>query len=126
MEAARQAQSEAESLMATSDELFPGARVTTSRIAPGVRGMYVEPQTGTVIGPEGTRTDDEGDYRIGCKCGCGGYWIVEWDLLEAPNNRMSFLAHDLAMLGIVDQLAFRVEPAAGVVEEMEEPHEDPE
>jgi len=90
--------------VATSAELFPGARVTTHRIAPAVRGMHIEPQAGTAIGPEGP---DDAGYITACTCGCGGYWIVEWDLLKAPNNRMSFLAHELTMLGIVDQLAHR-------------------
>lgn len=99
--------------MATSDELFPGARVSTHRIAPAVRGMHIEPRLGTVIGPEGTRSDDNGDYKIACKCGCGGYWIVRWDMLEAPNDTMSFLAHDLTVLEVVDQLAYRAEWSMG-------------
>lgn len=91
--------------MANSDELFAGARVSTNRIAPDVWGMSVVTSQGTVIGRD-TLLDTD-DSRVVCTCGCGGYWIVEWDLLKAPSNRMSFLAHDLTMQEIVDQLAFR-------------------
>lgn len=93
--------------MARSEDLFAGARVTTRRIAPGVRGLLLVPRQGTVVGPEETRVDAEGEYKIVCKCGCGGYWAVRWDGVEAQHGTISFLAHDLDVFEIVDQLAFR-------------------
>jgi len=89
--------------MATSKRLFRGARVSTTRIAPIARGLHVTPVTGTVVTKDTTLDNEFG--KISCKCGCGGYWNVRWDTLKAPHDVMSFLAHDLELLDIVDQLA---------------------
>jgi hypothetical protein len=71
--------------------------------------MYIEPQTGTVVGRQKQRTEHE----IVCACGCGGYWDVRWDTMEKPNDVIAFLAHDLTLLDIVDQLASRAEDDDG-------------
>ena len=73
--------------------IFVSARVKVLRIMGG--------PVATVI----SRTD----LGIGCKCGCGGYWLVDVDGWMKPYNRYAFLAHDLEPLEVVDQLAFRVE-----------------
>lgn len=92
--------------MALSEELFPGARITTQRIAANVRGMYAEPQAGTVI--ERNRMLGDG-HVVTCKCGCGGYWRIRLDGFNAPNDEVSLHAHDLNLMDIVDQLASRAE-----------------
>jgi hypothetical protein len=80
--------------------------VSSTRLALGLSSAE---RKGTVVGPEGPIVDSAGEHTIECGCGCGGYWIVEWDFLKAPHNRIVFLAHDLKLEGIIDQLGFRAE-----------------
>ena len=89
--------------MSTSKELFPGARVSTHRIARSGHGA----QKGTVLKREMMHMDDGTTY-LSCKCGCGGYSSVLWDGYPTP---MSFMAHDMILLDIIEQLGARAEVA---------------
>lgn len=73
--------------------IFRGARIVCRRIA-------ASNNAGTAIEPEPPLNG----WRTHCKCGCGGYWLVRLDFSGCV---MSFLAHDLEVMNVVDQLAHR-------------------